>query len=120
MNIQHHDFRTPQRMHPKADALTATVNVTAELFLGAVGIATCEARVTIYRDDMGENLIDAVEIQGWHGREKTWVPVEEAAKGYSVDMPHHVFDAVANECKRSSVIEKMEEALASAEREWRA
>lgn len=120
MNLQHRDFATPQRSFPKSDVLTATVAVTPDLYIGAVAFGTFEARVTIYRDDMGEILIDGVEVEGWLGRQTTWVHVEEAANGFSVDQSHHAFDAVVNECKRPSIIAKMEEALSSAEREWRA
>lgn len=117
MNFAHRAFSPARRTHA-AHRVTARVPVTADLFVGASMFATCEARVTAYRDDEGCIDFEMVEIQGFHGKIETWTPVEPPEDGKSIDMPHHAYDFVVAECRKRSMIEKIEDALDAAEAEY--
>lgn len=116
MNVQHRDF-TAERAHPKDDVLTASVPVTASLYLGTMWFADFEAIVSVRRDEADEVVVNRVEVEGLLGKRTARSGVEEAPRGFSIDLAHHAFDAVMDECSKDAVRRQLEEAMAKAEQE---
>jgi len=116
MNVQHRDF-TAERAHPKDDVLTASVPVTASLYLGTMWFADFEAIVSVRRDEADEVVVNGVEVEGLLSRTTTRCVVHGEPRGFSINLEHYAFDAVMDECDTDEVRARMEEAMAKAEQE---
>lgn len=120
MNIQHRDFVPANTFVPEGP--TARVEINADLRIGSMVVhPDFTAFVTVYRDPISERWeIDRMEIECWDKNRRTTRTVMRCLKSQDKTLDHFYADAIEDAAELPDNDALIENALASAEREWRA